>query len=173
MYEYTPKKENNKAAHLVFLLLIGGLLLLALTSLFQALPFRWVFQIFGVVMIGIAIYLYTRYFTRIFCYAVVQREDGTLDFTVTECQRKSRITVCRLSLSSIERIEVVKASERDRKKALKKELSANGRKLFAYTVNIAPASVCYLVATECGQPLAICFEPDEQLLRVLGAGEES
>ena len=167
MYEYTPKKENNKAAHLTLLLLIGGFLMLALTSALPSLPFRWAFQIAGILLIGVGIYLYTRYFTRTFSYAIVVREDGSRDLTVTECQRKSRVTVCRLSLSGIERIEIVKATERERASALKKALSAEGRKLFSYTVNLAPASVCYLVATECGQPLAILFEPDERLLRML------
>ena len=171
MYEYTPKKENNKAAHLTLLLLIGGFLLLALTSAFPSLPFRWAFQIVGILLIGIGIYLYTRYFTRTFSYAIVVREDGSRDLTVTECQRKSRVTVCRLSLSGIERIEIVRAADRERAKALKKMLLAEGRKLFSYTVNLAPASVCYLVATECGQPLVILFEPDAQLLRMLEGNE--
>ncbi len=172
MYEYTPKKENNKAAHLVLLFLIGGFLLLALTSALPNLPFRWVFQIVGIVLIGGGIYLYTRYFTRTFTYAIVRREDGSDDLTVTECQRKSRITVCRLSLSGIERIEIVTAAERDRRKALKKELRANRRTLFTYTVNLALAKVSFLSATECGQAVAICFEPDEQLLRMLGWQEK-
>jgi len=168
MYEYTPKKENNKAAHLILLLLIGGFLLLGVTTALPALPFRWVFQIVGIAFIGVAVYLYTRYFARTFSYAVVPREDGSYDLTVTECQRKSRITVCRLSLAGIERIEVVTTAERERKKALKKELRAGGRRLFDYTVNLAPAKVCYLSATECGQEVAICFEPDGQMLRLLG-----
>ena len=152
----------------MLLFLIGGFLLLALTSALPSLPFRWAFQIVGIVLIGGGVYLYTRYFTRTFTYAIVPREDGSADLTVTECQRKSRITVCRLSLSGIERIEVVEAAERDRRKTLKKELRANGRTLFSYTVNLAPTKVCYLSATECGQAVAICFEPDERLLQMLG-----
>ena len=172
MYEYIPKKENHKAAHLVLLMLVGGFALLGITSVLSDLPYRWVFQLVGIFFLGIGLYLYTRYFTRTFSYAVVTRDDGSLDLTITECQRKSRITVCRISCASIERIEVVKREERERNKTLKKELRQGDRRLFSYTVNLAPASICYLVATECGQPLAICFEPDGQMLRILGLGEE-
>ena len=172
MYEYTPKKENNKAAHLVLLFLVGGFLLLAVTSILSDLSFRWAFQIAGICLIGVGVYLYTRYFARTFSYAVVRRDDGLCDLTVTECQHKSRMTVCRLSLAGIERIEVVKFAERDRQRTLKKELFANGYKLFTYTTNLAPAQVAYLVATECGQQVAICFEPDAQMLKMLGWEEK-
>ncbi len=167
MYEYTPKKENLKAAHLILLMLVGGFLLLGLTAALPALPFRWCFQLVGIGCLAVGIFLYTRYFTKAFTYAVVRREDGSLDLCVTECQRNSRITVCRLSLASIERVEVLKADDRARAKALKKELRAEGRKLYFYTVNLAPSSLCYLVATECGQPLAVVLEPDETLLEML------
>ena len=96
------------------------------------------------------------------------RENGSCDLTITECQRKSRITVCRLSLSGIERIEVVPLAARDRHKALKKQSRADGRKLFSYTVNLAPSSLCYLFATECGEAVTIVFEPDVHMLEMLG-----
>ncbi len=167
MYEYTPKRENNKAAHLILLMLVGGFSLFALTTALPALPFRWVFQLIGLGFLGVGIFVYARYVARVFRYAIVKKNDGTLDLTVTECQRKSRITVCRLSLSGIERVEVVKSDERERLKALKKESRAEGRKLFSYTVNLAPSSVCYLFATECGEPLTVVFEPDETFLAML------
>lgn len=171
MYEYTPKRENNKAANLILLMLIGGFAVLGVTSALPNLPFRWVFQIAGIAFVGVGVYLYTRYFARTFSYALIAREDGSMDLTVTECQRKSRVTVCRLSLGGIERMEVIKGAEAARQKALKKELKKEGRHLFFYTVNLLPSSVCYLVATECGQPLAICFEPDERMLKMLGLEE--
>ena len=167
MYEYTPKKENLKAAHLILLMLVGGFLILGLAAALPTLPFRWAVQLLGIVCIGIGIFLYTRYFTKTFTYSVVPRDDGSFDFCVTECQRKSRITVCRLSLASIERVEVLSAEDRARAKTLKKELRAEGRKLFFYTVNLTPSSLCYLVATECGQPLVVALEPDETLLEIL------
>lgn len=167
MYEYCPKRENNKAIHLIFLMLIGGFLLLALTAALPALPFRWVFQLLGIACLAVAIYTYTRYITRRFSYAVVQKSDGTYDLTVTEWQRKSRVTVCRLSLDGIERVERVEYADRDRRDALKKELRATGRKTFYYTVNLMPQSLCYVIATECGEPLAVIIEPDERLMEML------
>ena len=170
MYEYTPKRENLKAAHLILLMLVGGFLLLGLTAALPALPFRWIFQLVGIACLAVGIFLYTRYFTKAFTYSVMPRDDGSLDFCVTECGRKSRITVCRLSLASVERVEVLSADDRARAKTLKKELRAEGRKLYFYTVNLAPSSLCYLVATECSQPLVVVLEPDETLLKMLGKG---
>lgn len=167
MYQYTPKKENHKAAYLIFLLLVGGFLIFAVTSALPTLPFRWIFQIAGIVFVGIGIYLYTRYFTRAYTYAVAACDDGSLDFTITELRHKSRITVCRLSLAGIERLVSLPPSDREAIKKLKKTLAAEGRKLFAYTTNIAPTNLACLVATECGQPLAVFFEPDERLAEIL------
>ena len=168
MYEYFPKRENNKAIHLVFLMLIGAVLLFGLTSAMPNLSFRWVFQLVGIAFLAVAIYAYTRYVARRFSYAVVKRSDGAYDFTVTEHQRRSRVTVCRLSLDNIERIERVECADRVRHEALKKELRAENRKLFYYTVTLMPPSLCYVIATECGEPLAVAIEPDERLMEMLG-----
>ncbi len=168
MYEYCPKRENNKAIHLIFLMLIGGFLLLGLTTALPSLPFRWVFQLIGIACLGVAIYAYTRYVARRFSYAVVQKADGTYDLTVTEWQRKSRVTVCRLSLDGIERVERVEYADRARRDALKKEIKTENRKSFYYTVNLMPSSLCYVIATECGEPLAVIIEADERLMEMLG-----
>ena len=171
MYEYIPKRGNQKAIHLIFLCLIGGFLILGLTSVMPTLPFRWAFQITGIACLAAAIYVYVRYVTRFFRYAIVKREDGSLDLTVTECQRKGRITVCRLSLAGIERVERVEENVRARQAELKKEIRKEGRKLFYYNVTLAPSSLCYVFATECGERLAIVIEADEQLLRMLRANK--
>ncbi len=167
MYEYHPKRENNKAIHLVFLMLIGGFLLLALTTAMPSLPFRWVFQLIGIACLGVAVYAYTRYIARRFSYAVVQNADGTYDLTVTEHQRRSRVTVCRLSLDGIERVERVEYADRARRDALKKEFQEGKRKIFYYTVNLMPSSVCYVIATECGEPITVVIEADEKLMAML------
>lgn len=167
MYEYIPRKENNKAAHLILLMLVGGFLLLGVTTAFPTLPIRWLFQLVGILLIGVGIYLYTRYFARSYLYAVVPNGDGSLDLTVTELRHKSRVTVCRISLSGIERVIALPPSDREANKKLKKELAAEGRRLFSYTVNIHPPALTCLVATECGQPLAIFLEPDGRLAELL------
>ena len=167
MYEYTPKREGHTVVHLIFLLLVGGFAILGLATALPALPFRWAFQLVGIGLVGAGVFFYVRYITRTFCYAIVEREDGERDLVITECQRKSRITVCRLSLSGIERVELLPPDQQAKKKALKKELLREGRKLFSYTVNLNPSALACLVATECGQSLAIFFEPDETMLGLL------
>ena len=97
----------------------------------------------------------------------MQKADGTYDLTVTEWQRKSRMTVCRLSLDGIERVERIEYADRARRDALKKEFRAEGRKTFYYTVNLMPPSLCYVIATECGEPLAVIIEADERLKELM------
>ena len=62
--------------------------------------------------------------------------------------------------------------DREKKKALQKQIAAEGRRAYAYTVNIAPRALACLVATECGQALAIYFEPDERMKRILTEGKK-
>lgn len=167
MYEYTPKREGNTVIHMIFLLLVSGILLLSLCTALPTLPFRWIFQLCGIALVGTGVFLYVRYVTRTFRYAIVARDDGTRDLVITECQHKSRVTVCRLSLAGIERIETVARNDKTRLESLKKEIKTENRKCFSYTVNLAPSSVCYLFATECGEPLTIVFEPDETIMGML------
>ena len=168
MYEYTPRRTGNTVIHLIFLLLAGGFLILGLATAMPTLPFRWVFQLIGVALVGAGVFFYVRYVTRTFRYAIVARgEDAPRDLVITECQHKSRVTVCRLALASIERLEIVERGEKARTEALKKEIASGHRKCFSYTVNLMPEKVCYLFATECGTPFAVIFEPDETMMEML------
>ena len=141
MYEYIPKKSNKKAMYLVCLFLIGGGLLMFLSTLLEgAFGFIWVFQLIGIAFCAASIFIFTRYISKSYIYAVT--EDG--DFSVTEVQGRKRVTVCRLSISSISRIEVFDSVDGGRLSALKNEIKSEKRKIYNYCIDLAPLNFCYI-----------------------------
>ena len=171
MYEYIPKRENRKAMHIIGVLMLGGVGVLALTSLFETIPFRWVFQLVGIGGLLTAIFLYTRYIAKLYCYRVVACDDGTLDFLVDEMQGKRRLTVCRIGVERITRVETIHSEEKERRDALKKQSRAEGRHRFDYCPDLAPARVSYLFVEEGGEPMTIAIVPDDRLLEILAPSE--
>ena len=166
--EYIPERNNQKISGLILVCLIGGFLLLAFTSVLKGLPFRWVLQLMGIGLLSGAIYLYTAYITRAFVYRVMVREDGERDLLIDEIRRKSRTTVCRISLSGIRRVEQIPSGDREKMSALKKELRKAGYRQYTYDTSFLPSSVCFLLADECGEMLAIRIPDEDGLLRMLG-----
>lgn len=165
MYEITPKKSNNKGAYTAAVLLIAAFAAMMFSKI-PNLPYRSVMQLAAMVMLAFSILMMTRYTLSAYSYAITPtRGAEEFDFTVTELKRKSHITVCRISLSSIEKVALVKAS--DKKLSAKLKASAKSRKRFNYCIDVAPSQYIYLFAEECGESIALKLSYDKKLYSIL------
>lgn len=163
MYEITPQKSNKKAQQCSAVLLITSFAAMFFSAMTWV-AYRSIIQIIALVMMGISVLLLTRYVLSGYTYAIVANDDGSHDITVTELKRKSRITVCRIGLSSIERVVCV---DRSNKEAIAQE--AKTYKRFNYCVDIRPdKSICFF-AEECEEKFAITLSYDQKLFDILSA----
>ena len=167
MYETTPKKSNNTARSLSIMLLVIAFAAMIFSGI-PGIPFRSVMQLIALVMLAFSILLLTRYVLSSYSYAVASDRDGSLDLTVTELKRKSRITVCRISLSSIEKITLAKSADKDL--AAKLKADSKGKKSYNYCIDLAPAKYIHVIANECGEELVIKLSYDKRLFSILSEG---
>lgn len=161
MYEIFPKKNDSTARNLAAILFIVAVIAMYLSTL-PNMPLRSVIQFLSVGLIALGLVIMGRYLFSAYAYAIVARDDGGYDFTVTEIKKRSRITVCRISVSGIEKVEILKRGEKERLAALKK-----GRKIFDYRVDMSPSQYCCIVAEECGEKLVIKISYDEKLVSLI------
>ena len=169
IYELCPPKNIKRLTSIISVLLFGGALIMIFPSFFSALPFRWAFQIIGMTMLGVGIFLSTRFVMKSYVYRI-ESTDGRTDLTVTEIQGKSTTTVCRLSISGIE--SVIVAEGADASKSASKRAQNEGRKIFNYCADIKNDKMLCVFATECGEPLLIKLAFDGELQALLGKGNE-
>ncbi len=176
MYEWIPPRNNTKATRLTMLLCVGAGLLLATAVSFGNIPFRWVFQLAGLVLLTVAIFLTTRYVMKSFLYRIVSDDRGGYDLTVTELTSggKRKITVCRVGLDGIYKTVFLNANDpasAERWRAIKKER----RKIFDYAVDLKPERFIVVYLRESGEDLTLRLSYDGTLFDLLtsyGARED-
>ena len=171
MYEHIPQSNKTKAKNIVSALLIGGFAIMTVTSSAKDMPLKWLFQLAGLAVITAGIFIMTRYLFKSFLYRVSPTDTGSADLSVIELQKKSRITVCRISVSGISEIRVFSAEEKEKEKTLLAEIKAGGRKRFDYCADLNPDRFMWLMADECGESVAIKLSYDETLYGILSDAE--
>lgn len=167
MYEYSPKRTNTAAQRLILLFFLGAAALILITMLVPTVPFRWVFQLIAIGLLTAAIFLVTRYVTKLFLYRI---ENGDLTVTEADARGKRQITVCRVSVANIQSLE--RLDEPNVADAALSDLKKQKIKLFDYTADLRPADSILLVVREGGEDLAIRLSFDEILFGLLGDAEE-
>ena len=165
-YSYMSAPSNKLASRLSGALFGSAVLLLATISVFKV-PFLGAFQFVCALLFTLAVLVLTRYVFKSFLIKVFEVGEGRYDLTVTECRAKEQITVCRISLSNIERV-VVKTKEN----AKELRRSEKGRRVFSYCPDLSPELECFVYVTECGEPLLIKLSPDETLLAILMSSQK-
>ncbi len=167
MYDFIPSKSNNTAEYTSAALLIISLIAMFLSKL-PNLPYPWIMQLSALTMLAAALMLLGRFVFKRYQYSVTscEGEDRGCDLLVTEVTRRTRVTVCRISLSGIERAVITYGSDKSAKKDIRK--SSSGRKVFNYCADMRPAKYLCVFAEECGEPLLIKLSYDEALLEILG-----
>ena len=171
MYEFTPDPNKKNAKNIVSALILGGFAVMLVTSVAHTMPFKWAIQLFGIVTIALGIFVMTRYVAKNFVYRVEQTDSGA-DLTVTEIQKKSEITLCRIALSSIEQVHVCTSAEKEKEKSLVSSFSKDGRKRFNYCADINPEKFIWILANECGESVAVKLSFDETLCKILESRAE-
>lgn len=171
MYEFIPQGSNKKAKNAITALILGGFAIMLVTMTAEEMPFKWAIQTVALVILAAGVLLMTRYVSKSFIYRVAQDED-TLDLSVIELQRKSRITVCRMALENISEVHVLEASDQDKEKALVATFKADGCKRFNYCIDFKPEKYIWIVADECGESVAVKLTYDEKLCDIIAPKAE-
>ena len=164
-YSYMSKSSNNSAKILSGAFFFCAIVLLASTAAFE-LPYEGFCQMLCALFFTLAVLVLTRYVFKSFLLSVFPVDDG-FDFTVTECRAKEKITVCRVSLSNIEKVCIL--SEENKKEL---RVAAKGRKVFSYYPDIKPARECFVFVTECGEKFLLKLSPDDIMLDILKSAEQ-
>jgi len=159
MYAYVPRKTNHVTTIALAALTLCSLVIMLFTAALPTLPYRSLVQLLAMLLLAGAILLVNRYVARSYEYRITERENGSLDFEVTELRRKSRITVCRIGLGDVtESIAITK----ENRSALR--IRCKRKKRYNYCVELCPArAVAWLVA-DGDEELVIVFSPDDRLL---------
>ena len=171
LFEFTPKKNTKKLAQITGILFIGAAILMVMTLPFANMPYRWTIQLLSIGMLVMGIFITSRYIMKSFVYAVVSTDDGN-DLTVTEIQSRHSTTVCRISMSSIERAVVVDTNDRPTESALKEQIRTQKRKSFNYCADFFSDKYICIFSCEAGTPIAIKLTWDESLERLFDVKEE-
>lgn len=166
MYEWIPKKTNNKARNIIILFFFGAAALLAVTSALGDVPFLWVFQLAAVALLTAAVFLTTRFLTKMYIYRIDVGERGA-DLVVLEAASngKRQTAVCRVALANVKERTLLDASDgaSDCLKAAKQ----GGRGIYDYRPDLKPEKSILIVAEEGGEDIPICLAFDERLYELL------
>ena len=166
-YSCSPKTKKNNMIAIAGVCFFSAALLYGLICTFDF-SFEGVIGIAAVVLFVTSILLLTRYVFKTQVYKVVEREAGSFDLVVDEITGKNKVSVCRVALANIERVEI-----RDEKNAAELKKAARGRKIFSYCPDLFPVGECWVFVTECGEELVLKLYADEILFSVLKAAEKS
>lgn len=167
MREFIPARTNTLSKLLTMGLFIISLAAMLLSTI-NGLPYHSVMQLISIVLLATAIALLGRYEFRRYIYAIVYDEEEKISFfTVTEIKKRSRITVCRISLREIEKVVDIEQKEKKSRKS-----DRSGRKIYNYCVDIAPAHTCRIFSRECGESLLIDVSFIPELYEILKEHED-
>ena len=168
VYTYTPPKESKKLKLLTGVFFFAALLLFAFSMSFS-LPYEWLVELAAIVLLTGAILLFTRFVFKEYTYKIERTEEGGYDLVVDEITPRTNVTVCRVSLSNIERVELLCEKNADELRRKAKE-----RKRFSYLPDlfVAEGSDCFVFVTECGEPLALRLSADKTLYGILKNAEQ-
>jgi hypothetical protein len=166
-YSYSPKSKKNNITAVAGVCFFTAAVLYGLICTFDF-AFEGVVGIVAVVLFVASMLLLTRYVFRTQVYRVVERDVGSFDLVIDEITGKNKVSVCRVALANIEKVEI-----RDEKNAAELKKEARGRKIFSYLPDLFPVGECWVFVTECGEELVIKLYADETLLSMLKAGERT
>ena len=160
-YTYVPERKTKKLMIIIAFLFFAAIILFGLTDSFEF-SYEWGYQALALVCIVVSIFLLTRFVFKKLVYKVTERDVDSYDLVIDEVCGSSKISICRIALSNIERVEV-----RTHENSEELNQLAHGRKLFCYCPDLTPIEECWIFVTECGEELVIRIYADETLLSIL------
>ena len=168
LYEYSPPKSNKKATGIILILFSLAAGLFMFTILFPDILFKWAIQLIAVCSFVAVIFIISRYVAKSYVYAVERNDNGNLDLTVTEITNagRTKITVCRIGIASIENAYLLRRSiseHSEKIKSIQGNAKKDGRKFFNYCPDVNPDEVCILLVEECEEKFLLKLSPDSTL----------
>ncbi len=167
MYELIPQRNPKTVQRLILLLFVGAVAIMGITSVFPELPFRWIFQTVGIILLTMGIFM-MRYLTRVYIYRILTEGEGKADFCVIEANAKGKrqVTVCRIGLSNIKERILLDETEGEEAKRQRDE-ARKGKKYFDYCVNFRPRKSFLIIAEEGGEEFVLRLEYEQTLYELL------
>ncbi len=167
LYEAIAQKNLKKLRSVSAVLLFGAAAVMAVTMILQHMPYRWIFQLVALCMLGVAIFFISRYIMKNYVYSVIASEDGSTDLCVTEIQGRHTITVCRIGISGIEEAITCARADKSQSESVKKRIKLEKRKTYDYCGDMFGEKYICIFSQQYGEPLAIKLSFDEELLKIL------
>ena len=175
IYEYTPPKSNKKATGVVIILfsLAAGLLLF---TMLLNIPYAAILQIIAIFALTGGVFIATRYIAKSFVYSVNKNDNDSLDLDVIEVTNggKKQITVCRISLSSIQELHVINKTDTtlaNKEQELIKKAKQERIRIFNYCPDINPVKYSIIIGEECEEKYLIKLAADDKLCEYLNSGK--
>ena len=159
-YSYSPEAKKNNITTLAGVCFFTAALLFGLICTFDF-SFEGVIGLFAVLCFVGSILLLTRYVYRKQIYRIVERNADSYDLVIDEITGKNKVSVCRVALANVERVEI-----RDEKNAAELKKAARGRKIFSYCPDLFPTGECWVFVTECGEELVLKLYADDTMLEM-------
>ena len=147
-----PKKEK-KAQQLSFICILGGILLMGVSSM---LVYKVVVQFVSAVLVVTGIQLLVRFVLSDFRYIIDDRDDGSAELIIYKKQGRRDELVCRVSLSSVTEL-CVRGTKRQ---------AADAR--YNYTQNLF-AKGYSLIFVDGEKNTEIIIEPDLSFINAINA----
>lgn len=161
MYAYCPQFEKKKEKLLALFLAALGLILY-ITSSFPGAPFPAFIQMAAVACLAGMILLVSMCVMRRFDYVLEEKENGEIDFIITEYYGRRTTVVCRVGLRDVQSVLPMIEETKEQRKALKKQGTH-----YSYT-GVLFDEARYLVEMDAhGEHIFVCICADEALLNLL------
>ena len=173
LYEYAPKKDIKRLSLTTIAAFAGAAVMVLVTVMFPEMAYKWAVQLISIGLIAVGIFFTSRYIMRSYVYRVeVFDENEGPELTVTEIQGRHIITVCRLTLSSIDGTVTVCPTDKPEVDALKARINAEKRKKYDYCVDMFGDKQICVLATVGGEGIAVKLSYDKQLEKLLTVNDE-
>lgn len=160
MYKKTLKNANRNAKLIMWLLFAGGVFLFLFAGR-EGFPYPAFAQTVSIVMLGLAIYIASSYVLKEYTVEVFfpTGEGADLskspDFAIYEQRGKRRITVCLISLSEVEYIEILTD---ENKKEIKEKVKSMKR--YRYNTFFCQTKFIHIVTRD---GISVCCTYDDGL----------
>lgn len=162
MYRYTPQEPKKREGMVTMAVLLLSCATLAVSEIpNMLLPMLW--QLIGLCLLTAFLLLMVTYLLRRYIYCIEPRDDGAStdvpDLVILQQQGKRIGTVCRISVSDVEKITHV---TKENRRALAK--TVKGGRIYHYADRIAPPNLYLLTVRDGDRRFYLRILADERLL---------
>lgn len=158
-FSVKPKPSNNKA-RAAFIICTSGAFALIMLSTFIPL-YKGLVSLVGVVLLSVALALYTKYIAPIYYYDIMVDSDGVPLFVVRQQIGKRYTTLCRIALHEIVKIEKENAVQRREHK------TPFDMKKYAYLPTLDPQKVYRITTSGRHERAEILIESSDEFANML------